>query len=117
MWKRWMIVHKVVLRTALPVLRRVPYRLAIRLLGVMGRLDLMVVPNQARHYESAVADGARRLGCDWDVWSVSRALARQTYRWRIRDLLLEGRPDCWVDPLFRVLGASASTRRWLGARA
>ncbi|MDR3639183.1 MAG: hypothetical protein P4L84_35585 [Isosphaeraceae bacterium] len=48
MWQRWMIVHKVVLQVVFPVLRVLPYRLAYRLLGVMGRLDLLVVPNQAR---------------------------------------------------------------------
>ncbi len=104
MWQRWMIVHKIVLRTVLPVLRRLPYGLSQRFLSVMGRLDLIVVPQQARHYAEAVADGARSLGCDWDVRAVTRALARQTYRWRIRDLLLDGRPDRWVAPLFKVSG-------------
>lgn len=104
MHRRWMLVHKIVLQAVLPVLRRMPYRLAVRALGVMGRLDLMVVPGQARYYESAVADGARRLGCAWDARAVSRALARQTYRWRTRDLLLEGRADDRVAPLFLVSG-------------
>src|SRR3954452_6763304 len=102
MWQRWMIVHKVVLQTVLPVLRRLPYRLSIRLLGDMGRLDLLVVPHQTRLYEEAVAGAAKRMGCRWDVRAVSRALARQTYRWRTRDLLLEGRSDRWLDPLFTV---------------
>src|SRR5271165_3068828 len=92
MWQRWMIVHKVVLQTVLPVLRRLPYRLSHGSLSVMGRLDLLVVPHQTRLYEAAVSAMAERLGCDWDVRAVSRALARQTYRWRVRDLLLEGRP-------------------------
>lgn len=104
MWQRWMIVHKVVLQTVLPVLRRLPYRLSIRLLGVMGRLDLIVVPHQTRLYEEAVAGAAQRLGCEWNVRVVSRALARQTYRWRTRDLLLDGRSDRWIDPLFQVSG-------------
>jgi KDO2-lipid IV(A) lauroyltransferase len=104
MWQRWMIVHKIVLRTVLPVLRRVPYQAAQRFVSLMGWLDLFVVPDQWRRYEAAVAEGAKRLGCAWDVHAVSRALARQTYRWRIRDLLLDGRPDTWVAPLFRVSG-------------
>ena len=104
MWQRWMIVHKVVLQTVLPVLRRLPYRLSIRLLGIMGRLDLLVVPHQTRLYEQAVSGAARRLGCDWNVRAVSRALARQTYRWRTRDLLLDRRSDAWVEPLFHVSG-------------
>ena len=116
MHRRWMLVHKIVLQAVLPVLRRVPYRLAVRALGVMGRLDLMVVPGQAKYYESAVADGARRLGCAWDVRAVSRALARQTYHWRTRDLLLEGRADDRVAPLFLSRGASGSTRRWPWAK-
>ncbi|AGA27120.1 lysophospholipid acyltransferase family protein [Singulisphaera acidiphila] len=104
MWQRWMIVHKVVLQVVLPVLRRLPYRLSIRLLGIMGRLDLLVIPHQTRLYEEAVAGAAERLGCDWNVRAVSRALARQTYRWRTRDLLLDGRSDRWIDPLFQVSG-------------
>lgn len=104
MWQRWMIVHKVVLQTCLPVLRRLPYRLSIRLLGIMGRLDLIVVPNQTRLYEKAVERAGQRLGCRWDVRAVSRALARQTYRWRTRDLLLDGRPERWIAPLFEVHG-------------
>jgi phosphatidylinositol dimannoside acyltransferase len=104
MWQRWMIVHKICLKTVLPVLRLLPHRLANTLLGVMGRLDLIVVPNQTRLYEAAVADGARRLGRDWNIRSVSRALGRQTYRWRTRDLLLDGRSDAGVSPWFHVSG-------------
>ncbi|MHC5541362.1 hypothetical protein ACYOEI_24335 [Singulisphaera rosea] len=104
MWQRWMIVHKVVLQVVLPVLRRAPYRLSHAFLSLMGRLDLIVIPHQTRLYDEAVADGARRLGCSWNNREVSRALARQTYRWRIRDLLLDGRPDPWVNSLFRVQG-------------
>lgn len=104
MWQRWMIVHKVVLQVCLPVLRRLPYRLSIRLLGVMGRLDLLVVPNQGRLYEEAVERARRRMGCAWDARAVSRVLARQTYRWRTRDLLLDGRSDRWLAPLFEVRG-------------
>jgi lauroyl/myristoyl acyltransferase len=102
--QRWMIVHKVALQAVLPVLRRLPYRLSVFVLGVMGRLDLIVVPHQARRYEQAVVDGARRLGCTWDVRAVSRALARQTYRWRSRDLLLDRRPAHRVLALFEVAG-------------
>jgi KDO2-lipid IV(A) lauroyltransferase len=99
-----MIVHKVVLQTCLPVLRRLPYRVSIWWLGVMGRLDLIVVPHQTRLYEEAVAGAAGRMGCCWDVRTVSRSLARQTYRWRTRDLLLDGRPASWLEPLFEVRG-------------
>src|SRR5258708_7569397 len=100
MWQRWMIVHKVVLQTVLPVLKRLPYRPAIGFLGVMGRLDLLVVPNQGRLYEEAVRDAAGRMECAWDARTVSRSLASQTYRWRTRDLLLDGRPDPAIAPLF-----------------
>ena len=103
MWQRWMIVHKVVLQVMLPVLRVLPYRLSYKLLGVMGRLDLIVVPHQTRLYETAVAEGGKRLRRDWDVRQVSRALARQTYRWRTRDRLLD-RPEAQVAALFEVTG-------------
>lgn len=102
MQPRWMIVHKIVLSTVLPVLRRLPYRVAHRLLGLMGRLDLMIVPGQARRYEAAVASAARRLGCRWDARAVSRQLGRQTYRWRTRDLLVDRFSDEQVESSFRV---------------
>jgi lauroyl/myristoyl acyltransferase len=104
MWQRWMIVHKVVLKTVLPVLQRLPHRVSVALLGVMGRLDLAVVPKQCLMYESAVAEAARRLGCEWDPRVVSRKLARQTYRWRARDFLLDGRSDRRIAPWFKVIG-------------
>ncbi|MDR3639182.1 MAG: lysophospholipid acyltransferase family protein [Isosphaeraceae bacterium] len=51
-----------------------------------------------------MAANAQRLGQDWDVRQVSRSLARQTYRWRVRDRLLEGRSDARVRLLFDVRG-------------
>ena len=48
MWQRWMIVHKVVLKTVLPVLQRLPHRVSVALLGAMGRLDLVLLPKQAQ---------------------------------------------------------------------
>jgi KDO2-lipid IV(A) lauroyltransferase len=104
MWQRWMIVHKVVLKTVLPVLRRLPHRVAVALLGAMGRLDLLVVPKQGALYEAAVAEAGKRLGCPWDARTVSRKLARQTYRWRARDFLLDGRTDRRVAGWFKVIG-------------
>ncbi|HEY2158507.1 MAG TPA: lysophospholipid acyltransferase family protein [Isosphaeraceae bacterium] len=104
MWQRWMIVHKVVLKTVLPVLRRLPHRVSVALLGAMGRVDLLVVPKQGAMYEAAVADAGRRLGCDWDAKVVSRKLARQTYRWRARDFLLDGHADRQVARWFKVIG-------------
>lgn len=104
MRQRWMIVHKVVLKTVLPVLRRLPHRIAVALLGAMGRLDLLIIPKQAALYESAVAEAGRRLGVEWDTRALSRSLARQTYRWRARDFLLDGRTDLRVAPWFEVSG-------------
>src|SRR5262249_14733854 len=62
------------------------------------------VPGQARRYESAVASAAGRLGCRWDVRAVSRALGRQTYRWRTRDLLLDRFSAEQIERIFRVTG-------------
>ena len=104
MWQRWMIVHKVVLKTVLPVLRRLPHRVSVGLLGAMGRLDLVLVPKQARMYKAAVTEAAERLGCDWDIAEVSSNLAGQTYRWRSRDYLLDGRSDKSVAGWFKVEG-------------
>jgi phosphatidylinositol dimannoside acyltransferase len=104
MWQRWWALHKVIHQAALPVLKRLPYRAAYRCLGALGRLDLLALPGQARRYEAAVAEGARKLGCDWDVPKVSRALARQTYRWRTRDLLFDSPAYDRVSERFRVAG-------------
>ncbi len=104
MWQRWMVVHKVVLKTVLPVLRHLPHRASVAILGAMGRLDLTLVPKQAKLYEAAVAEAAKRIGADWDVKKVSHALSRQTYRWRTRDFLLDGRGDAKVSRWFKVIG-------------
>lgn len=101
---RWMIVHKIVLATVLPVLKLLPYLVAHRLLRLFGRLDLIVLPGQRRLYEDAVSSAKRRLGRDWDVRLLSRALARQTYCWRTRDLLLGSFTDRGFEELFRVTG-------------
>ena len=104
MWQRWMVVHKVVLKTVLPVLRHLPHRAAVGLLGTMGRLDLMVLPGQAAKYREAVSEAAERMGCNWDIAGVSNELARQTYRWRTRDYLLDDRSDSRIAPWFEVEG-------------
>src|SRR3954468_5383397 len=56
-YRRWWIIHRIVLQAVLPVLRRLPYRVSVFLLGVMGRLDLIVVPHQTALYERGVAAG------------------------------------------------------------
>jgi phosphatidylinositol dimannoside acyltransferase len=104
MWRRWQVWHKFWIRVVLPPLRLMPYRLAHLLLGLMGRLDLFLVPNQGKLYETAVRESAQRLGCDWDTGAVTRGLSRQTYLWRSRDLLLDRLTDARFDSLFRVSG-------------
>ena len=97
-------VRKIIWQAVLPVLRRLPYRLAVSLVGVLDHLDLLVTPDRARRYERAVAAGARRLEGTWDARAVGRSLARQVYRRRTRDLLLDRRPDQQVLALFEVAG-------------
>jgi phosphatidylinositol dimannoside acyltransferase len=104
MWQRWMVVHKLVLKAVMPVLQWLPHRVSVALLGAMGRLDLALVPRQGALYEAAVAAAGRRLGVEWDSRTVSRKLARQTYRWRARDFLLDGRSNRRVASWFKVIG-------------
>jgi KDO2-lipid IV(A) lauroyltransferase len=102
--RRWRVIHKIVLAAVLPLLRQLPRRLAHRLLGVMGRLDFFVLPSQRRLYEQAVADASSRLGCAWNRRLLARAIGRQMYRWRARDVLLDGLTERSLAEFFRVEG-------------
>ena len=104
MWQRWMVVHKVVLKTILPVIKFLPHSVAHAWLGTMGRLDLLVIPNQAKEYRIATRQAAQRLGVEWNQEAMSKKLASQTYRWRVRDLLFSKLPDAEVDRWFDVKG-------------
>jgi KDO2-lipid IV(A) lauroyltransferase len=104
MRQRWMIVHKVVLKTVLPVIRMLPHRLAHAWLGTMGRLDLLVIPQQEQRYCEAVAQAAKRMRTEWPIRETALELARQTYRWRVRDLMFDSTPPERLDRWFQVSG-------------
>jgi phosphatidylinositol dimannoside acyltransferase len=97
-------LRKLILQTTLPVLRRLPYRVAISCLDAMGSIDRFTEPGRLRRYQRVVAESAERLGCRWNAPKVARALACQSYRGQIRDLLFDRCSDPQVEALFDVRG-------------
>ena len=104
MRRRWLNLRKGLLRSILPALRVLSHRSASRVVAGIGRLEYSLVPGLRTRLDEAVGRGNHHLGCRWDVAAVGRELAGNQIRWRTRDLLLDGRPDHRVDPLFQVKG-------------
>ncbi len=104
MRRRWLNLRKGLLRSILPALRVLSHRSASRVVAGIGRLEYALVPGLRTRLDEAVGRGSHHLGCCWDVARVGRELAGNQIRWRTRDLLLDGRPDHRVEPLFHVQG-------------
>jgi phosphatidylinositol dimannoside acyltransferase len=104
MVRRWLNVRKFLLRKVLPVLRVLPLPLASRMIAGIGRTEYRMHSKLRDRYVRAVDEVRSRLGCSWDVPSVSLGLAGNQILWRTRDLLLDDVPDRRVEPMFVVSG-------------
>jgi KDO2-lipid IV(A) lauroyltransferase len=104
MERRGLNIRKYFLGMILPILRRLPLPVASRLIAGIGRAEYALFGTLRAAFDSAVARGAERLGCSWDMAEVSRALCGNQIRFRTRDRLLDGVPDRRVGPLFDVSG-------------
>ncbi|MCA1685811.1 MAG: lysophospholipid acyltransferase family protein [Planctomycetia bacterium] len=104
MQRRGLNVRKVLLGTVLPLLRRLPPRLASNLIAGIGRTEYSLFKGLRHRVDQAVLHGSHHFGRNWDVPTVGRALAGNQIRWRTRDRLLDGLADEHVAPLFAVSG-------------
>lgn len=88
----------------MPVLRWLPPRTALGLVGEFGRLEYRFVPSTRARFDGAIREHARILGEPWDPEVIGPELSANQIRSRARDLLLDGQTDEQVQSLFRVEG-------------
>ena len=93
MMRRGLNIRKVLLRTILPLLRRLPPRVASNLVAGIGHTEYALLRGLRQRVDQAVLQGSHHFGRDWNVAEVGRALAGNQIRWRTRDQLLDGLPD------------------------
>src|SRR3954471_13426120 len=99
MQRRGLNIRKGMLGIILPALRRLPLPLASRLVAGIGRAEYALFPELRSAFDAGVVRGQARLGCTWDVASVSRRLCGNQIRFRTRDRLLDGASDRRIAPL------------------
>lgn len=107
MWLGFLNVRKGVLQALLPALRCLPPRTAARLVGGLGRAEYALNKPMRERFDAALKRGAQHFGCHWNVPALASDLAAIHLRWRVRDLLLDGRSNDRVAPLFHVQGRDA----------
>ena len=104
MERRGLNIRKVLLGTVLPILRRLPPRVASNVVAGIGRTEYVLLKGLRHRVDQAVIEGGHHFGRTWDLGRVGPALAGNQIRWRTRDRLLDGLPDDRVAPLFQVTG-------------
>ena len=104
MERRGLNIRKVLLGTILPLLRKLPPRVASNMVAGIGRTEYALLRGVRHRVDTAVSYGQHHFGKDWDVTRVGRELAGNQIRWRTRDRLLDGLSDEQVNPLFQVDG-------------
>ena len=104
MQRRGLNIRKVFLGIVLPLLRKLPPRVASEMVAGIGRTEYFLFKGLRHRVDEAVIQGSHHFGRTWDVPAVGRALAGNQIRWRTRDQLLDGLPDDRVAPLFDVHG-------------
>lgn len=104
MERRGLNVRKVLLGTILPLLRKLPPRVASNMVAGIGRTEYALLRGLRQRVDQAVALGGHHFGKNWDIQQVGRELAGNQIRWRTRDRLLDGLPTERVAPLFDIEG-------------
>jgi len=104
MERRGLNIRKGLLKGVLPFIRWLPLPTASGLLTGFGRLEYRLHKSLRKAFDDAVRQASQRLGCDWDVPSISQELAGNQILWRARDMLLDGVSDARALPMFRITG-------------
>jgi phosphatidylinositol dimannoside acyltransferase len=107
MWLSFLNVRKGMLQVLLPALRLLPPRAASRVVATMGRAEYHLNRPLKLRFDAALQRGAQHFGCHWNVPALGSELAANHLRWRARDLLLDGRTNAQVAPLFTIEGREA----------
>jgi len=104
MQRRGLNIRKVLLGTILPLLRKLPPRVASNMVAEIGRTEYSLLRGVRHRVDRAVTYGQHHFGQNWDVPRIGKELAGNQIRWRTRDKLLDGLTDEQVNPLFNVVG-------------
>jgi phosphatidylinositol dimannoside acyltransferase len=104
MERRGLNIRKVLLGIVLPVLRRLPPRVASGVVAGIGRTEYSLLKGLRHRVDQAVLQGSHHFGRSWNLAEVGKELAGNQIRWRTRDRLLDGLSDERVAPLFSVGG-------------
>ena len=104
MERRGLNIRKALLGTILPLLRKLPPRVASNMVAGIGRTEYTLLRGLRHRVDTAITQGSHHFGKDWDVRHLGRELAGNQIRWRTRDRLLDGLSDERVNPLFTVSG-------------
>jgi phosphatidylinositol dimannoside acyltransferase len=107
MWFSLLNVRKGMLQALLPALKLLPPRAASKIVATMGRAEYHLNRPLKHRFDAALERGAQHFGCHWNVSSLGSELAANHLRWRARDLLLDGRTNAQVAPLFTLEGRDA----------
>ena len=104
MQRRGLNIRKALLRIILPVVRKLPPRLASRFVAGIGRTEYNFGKTLRVRFDQAVSRHASYFGTHWDVSFVGRSLAGNQIRWRTRDQLFDGLTTDKVAGMFAVEG-------------
>jgi len=116
MERRGLNIRKLLLGTVLPILRRLPPRVASNMVAGIGRTEYALLRGVRHRVDRAVLHGSHHFGRAWDVAEIGRELAGNQIRWRTRDRLLDGLPDARVASLFSVAGRDRLDAALAGGR-
>ncbi len=116
MERRGLNLRKGLLGIVLPLLRRLPPRLASELVAGIGRTEYARLKGVRHRVDAAVLQASHHFGQTWDIPTVGRELAGNQIRWRTRDRLLDGLADEHVAPLFTVVGRERLDAALAGGR-
>ncbi len=98
---------KFLVNNLLPALKVLPPRAALKVVSGLGRLEYTLNVPRRRSYGAAVRRGAAHFGADWDPGRTGRELAANQFRWRARDVLLDGLSNAQAAPFFHVTNEEA----------
>jgi KDO2-lipid IV(A) lauroyltransferase len=104
MGRRGINTRKGILRATLPLVKWLPVRKGLSLIGEFGRWEYHLAPKTRSQFDEAIARHAAILGESWDPKVVGPELAANQIRSRARDLLLDGRTDAQLEGVFHVEG-------------
>lgn len=98
---------KFLVKHIMPALRVLPPRAALKVVSDMGRVEYALNPSRRWTYHSAVQRANEELGESWNIKRTARDLAANQFKWRARDLHLDGLTDERAADFFHVTGAES----------